>query len=238
MKISSRYSKYSNSTWGKRRSELIYRQIKCSSGYKSLKSKTLNVIDLGCGTCSISEKFIKDKFNITAVDQNEGMLLLADKRINLIANDALNFLKNTKDKFDIIICNNVIEYIEEKKVFLNLLKKVANKNTVLSFVVINLNYEIIKKIRNNKWSEGLSLFKNKIYTSRNFNCSFELKNIDEWKLLLNKSGWDVIGWSGVGLLDIDLYKNSYDNIDEEMELLNKSPYRDYAVLTHFLCKMI
>ncbi|MFA6428089.1 MAG: methyltransferase domain-containing protein [Candidatus Buchananbacteria bacterium] len=239
MKASIKYYQYSKSSWGKRRGALIFRQIKNLQSEKILKLDNLNIIELGCGVCTVSKKFITKNNKIIAVDKNLEMLVLVkNSRINLVNYDVLDFLKKNKKKFDLIICNNIIEYITDKERFMGLLNKAVKKNSILSLVVINLNYEVLKRFRNNEWRAGISLLRTRKYYSNNFKCSFNLKSIEEWKIFLNRFGWKIVNWHGVGLIDSDLYKDSHKGMDYELELLKKSPYRDQAVLTHFVCKIM
>ncbi|MBR2299839.1 MAG: tetratricopeptide repeat protein [Alphaproteobacteria bacterium] len=80
----------------------------------SLKIKGY-VLDLGCGTGLAAEKLKTSDSNWTGVDISQKMLDIAQEKQlydKLIQADILDFLGNNKLKFDIVLCLDVIEYIE------------------------------------------------------------------------------------------------------------------------------
>lgn len=78
------------------------------------------ILDLGCGTCDLTAALLSTKYNVTSVDISNEMLLIGKhilKQKGLPTNkvfraDIKSFSKSHRNTYDIIICLDVIEHIE------------------------------------------------------------------------------------------------------------------------------
>ncbi len=108
---------------------------------KILNSK--NILDLGCGGGILSESLAIQGANIKAIDESEKLIKEAKKRAklkNLKIDYQCGSIKNIYEKnlkFDIILCLEVIEHIEDFKEFLRITFKCLNKNGIVIFSTIN-----------------------------------------------------------------------------------------------------
>lgn len=116
--------------------------------YIKSKTKIKNkiILDLGCGGGILTEKLAKHGAQIIALDKSKELIELAKYRllfskikINYLNVDITNFLKNCKTKFDIIICMELLEHLENKSEIINLLKAVINKNGIIIISSLNKN---------------------------------------------------------------------------------------------------
>ena len=119
---------------------------------RSLKGK--KVLDIGCGGGLVSESLSLKAF-VTAIDENNKNLSQAKNhakinslKINYIKSSFDNFYKKNKNKFDLILCLEVLEHIDNfKKTLQQITTLVKPKGTlVLSTINRNLKSLILAKI--------------------------------------------------------------------------------------------
>ena len=120
---------------------------------RSLKGK--KVLDIGCGGGLVSESLSLKGAFVTAIDENNKNLNQAKNhakinslKINYIKSSFDNFYKKNKNKFDLILCLEVLEHIDNfKKTLQQITTLVKPKGTlVLSTINRNLKSLILAKI--------------------------------------------------------------------------------------------
>lgn len=120
---------------------------------RSLKGK--KVLDIGCGGGLVSESLSLKGAFVTAIDENNKNLSQAKNhakinslKINYIKSSFDNFYKKNKNKFDLILCLEVLEHIDNfKKTLQQITTLVKPKGTlVLSTINRNLKSLILAKI--------------------------------------------------------------------------------------------
>tara|TARA_B100000902_G_scaffold199643_1_gene190300 strand:+ start:67 stop:1785 length:1719 start_codon:yes stop_codon:yes gene_type:complete len=95
-----------------------------------------NILDLGCGTglCGIQ---IKNNFNkLVGIDISKQMLNKAKQRsiyTKLICTDIINFLKNTKQKYEIIMAADVLIYLGDLNQLFKFVRNVMFNNARFIF---------------------------------------------------------------------------------------------------------
>lgn len=235
-----KYIEYCNSIWGKRREELICRQL------EPYIRKDFKILDLGCGLGRISLKLSENCRQVIAVDISKEMLeelsikKVAFKKLNIkiIQNDFIDYIvKSPQNQFDLILCHNSLEYINEDKLKLfEILFKCVKNNGYLSVVIINRYGEVLRMARRGRWQEADLLNKKSIYYSNTFKKNIYLYDSEEAKNLMEKANWKVNKIYGVGIIDDSCYKKELiDSINEEIRLSSISPYKEQAILSHLIC---
>ena len=120
---------------------------------RSLKGK--KVLDIGCGGGLVSESLSLKGAFVTAIDENNKNLNQAKNhakinslKINYIKSSFDNFYKKNKNKFDLILCLEVLEHIDNfKKTLQQITTLLKPKGTlVLSTINRNLKSLILAKI--------------------------------------------------------------------------------------------
>ena len=120
---------------------------------RSLKGK--KVLDIGCGGGLVSESLSLKGAFVTAIDENNKNLNQAKNhakinslKINYIKSSFDNFYKKNKNKFDLILCLEVLEHIDNfKKTLQQITTLVKPKGSlVLSTINRNLKSLILAKI--------------------------------------------------------------------------------------------
>jgi 2-polyprenyl-6-hydroxyphenyl methylase/3-demethylubiquinone-9 3-methyltransferase len=124
--------------------------------FNYIKSKTnilnKNVLDLGCGGGILTEKLAQHGAKITALDKSKELIKIAKSRlisssteITYLNIDIITFLKKCKTKFDLIICMELLEHIENKQPIINLSKNILNDNGAI--IISSLNKNILTYIK-------------------------------------------------------------------------------------------
>lgn len=107
--------------------------------YKYQLNEKTTVLDLGCGTGTISFYLAQKGFNVLGVDISKRALQLANKsagelglknKVRFIRKD-ISKLNLGEKKFNLIICSEILEHLEKEKIILNKIYAYLRKNGVL-----------------------------------------------------------------------------------------------------------
>lgn len=113
--------------------------------------KNKNILDIGCGGGILTEKLARHGGNITAIDKSKELIKIAKSRLNssyditYINIDTTEFLKKNTEKFDIILCMELLEHIKNKNQVIDLIKHIMNKDCFL--IISSLNKNLITYIK-------------------------------------------------------------------------------------------
>ena len=105
-----------------------------------------NVLDIGCGGGLISELLAKTNAQVTGIDENIYNIKQAKEhaKINLLKIDYKNqsldlFFKKNKKKFDLILCLEVLEHVDNVEKTIEKISKLMNPDGTLILSTINRN---------------------------------------------------------------------------------------------------
>ena len=111
---------------------------------KSIKKK--HVLDIGCGGGLISESLAKINAQVTGIDENIYNIKQAKEhaKINSLKitykNQSLDsFFKKNKKKFDLILCLEVLEHVDNVEKTIEKISKLMNPDGTLILSTINRN---------------------------------------------------------------------------------------------------
>ena len=111
---------------------------------KSLRKK--NVLDIGCGGGLISEALADNKANVIGIYENNQNLKeakvhakISKLKVNYVHSSFNNFYKKNKIKFDLIICLEFIEHVENFEETLKKITELIKPNGMLILSTINRN---------------------------------------------------------------------------------------------------
>jgi SAM-dependent methyltransferase len=203
------------------------------------------ILDFGSGEGITANHFAK-KNDVTAIEPSEEMLSNAwkDYEYTQIVGD-VNALSGISDEtFDIIICHNVLEYIDDKEAVIKALARVLKKDGILSIAKHNRTGRVMQMAvllddfeKANALLDGENSMASKFGVIR----YYEDKDILEWESNLVIS--EVFGirtfW--------DLQQNQEKHGDEdwqrkmlqlEMRVAQIPEYRDIAFFHHLLLKKL
>jgi S-adenosylmethionine-dependent methyltransferase len=179
------YYDYISKPWG----ELFYRCIWNQLG--DLKNKL--ILDFGSGF-GVTANYLATCNNVVAVEMNEEMIRnrYTDNEYVQI-NGSLEWLRREpSNKYDYIICHNVIEYIDNRSELIQEFARVLKPNGLISIVKHNRMGKIMQKaVFEYNIKETEMLLKNEDVNSQNFGIIKEYDNriLEEYskgKLMIDK----------------------------------------------------
>lgn len=149
---------------------------------KYLKAiKQGNVLDVGCAYGLMLQNF-PDSFKKFGIDISEHAVAEAKKRLphaTLKVTDAEDKLPLAENSFDIVMCNDVIEHLENPRAALENIKRVLKPGGILYMNTPNLNW-LRKKLfaYADKKEHHISLFQHKTLSELLTKIGFNI--IDRW----------------------------------------------------------
>lgn len=149
--------------WGKMFYDMIFKQLNISNDNR------LSILDFGAGFCVTANHYAKHH-NVTAIEPSKDMysLRIKENDYNLIVRgvDALTYIPD--NIFDIVICHNVLEYVDDKELVLRELSRVLKPNGKLSIVKHNLYGRALSyAVLNDEPRSALDLLNNNFDNEKN-----------------------------------------------------------------------
>jgi len=113
--------------------------------------ENLNCLDVGCGGGILSEKLKRLGANVTGIDASKNSIEIAKKhakksRLEIdykcITTSKLLKIKDDKviNKFDLVIASEVIEHVNNRKIFLSDISNLCRPGGLVIFTTINNSY--------------------------------------------------------------------------------------------------
>jgi 2-polyprenyl-6-hydroxyphenyl methylase/3-demethylubiquinone-9 3-methyltransferase len=125
--------------------ERIINKYQQLGSFRNILSKK-KILDLGCGGGILSETLAQEKANIMSIDSSKELIKEAKNRAklkNLKIDYRCENIKSIKDKnikFDIILCLEVIEHVEDFKYFIKTAFNCLGRNGIIILSTINKSY--------------------------------------------------------------------------------------------------
>jgi len=168
------YLDYIKTPWGR----LFYRLV-----WHNLEFKGKRILDFGSGFGVTSDHLAK--FNdVTGVEPNGELLehRIYTNRYEQIVG-SVEKIKEMKDScFDVILCHNVLEYMENRAELIAEFHRLLKKGGVLSIVKHNKNGKIMHKaVFENNIDEAMSLLNGENAMSQNFGTinEYEMEDLQD-----------------------------------------------------------
>lgn len=156
------YKRNVEAPWGLLFYKIIWDQL------GNLKNK--KILDYGSGF-GVTADYLAAQNEVTAIEPNEDMLQLRNHEHSYI--QFIGTLERLKqepnEKYDVIICHNVLEYVEDRQALLAEFHRVLKKDGFISVVKHNKLGKIMQKaVLEYKVDEAMTLLDNEDVKSSNF----------------------------------------------------------------------
>lgn len=224
------YKQMLKQPWGKIQYEITFAQL------VHLKNK--KILDFGSGLGLVSQ-FLGENNEVVAIEPEKEMLFAyPNHNYKKILGSLEQVEKFESESFDIVLCHNVLEYIEEKnrENYLSELKRVLKQDGKLSIIKHNQVGKIMQAVVfSNDVDQALDLLKGNEFRSVSFN-SGTTYTIDK---LLEMSKMKLVKYQAIRTF-YSLQMNEVKTKDNwlkkmtEMELAvcDLYPYKDISFLQH------
>ena len=224
------YKQMLEQPWGKIQYEITFAQL------VHLKNK--KILDFGSGLGLVSQ-FLSENNEVVAIEPEKEMLFAyPNHTYEKILGSLEQVKKFEAESFDIVLCHNVLEYIEEnnRENYLSELKRVLKQDGKLSIIKHNQVGKIMQAVVfSNDVDQALELLKGNEFRSVSFN-SGTTYTIDK---LLEMSKMKLVKYQAIRTF-YSLQMNEVKTKDNwlkkmtEMELAvcDLYPYKDISFLQH------
>ena len=225
-----KYKQMLEQPWGKIQYEITFAQL------AHLKNK--KILDFGSGLGLVSQ-FLGENNEVVAIEPEKEMLFAyPNHTYKKILGSLEQVEKFESESFDIVLCHNVLEYIEEnnREKYLSEFKRVLKKDGKLSIIKHNQVGKIMQAVVfSNDVDQALDLLKGNEFRSISFN-SGTTYTIDK---LLEMSKMKLVKYQAIRTF-YSLQMNEVKTQDNwlkkmtEMELAvcDLLPYKDISFLQH------
>ena len=221
--------------WERLFKKIVWKQLGDMKGKK--------ILDFGSGE-GITANHFAEKNDVTAIEPSKEMLSNAwkDYEYTQIVGDvnALSAFKN--ETFDMIICHNVLEYIDDKAAVVKALARVLKKDGIISIVKHNRAGRVMQMaVLLDDFEKANEILDGKDSTASKFGTIryYEDNDITKWEPQITVS--DILGirtfW--------DLQQNQQKHGDEawqekmlqlELRVSQMQEYKNIAFFHHLLLK--
>ena len=220
--------------WGKIQYEITFAQLAHLEGKK--------ILDFGSGFGLVSE-FLSCKNQVISVEPNEEMLYANSSTSYEKLWGSIDKLARFTDKsFDLVLCHNVLEYIDpnDRKDYLLEFKRILKDDGLISIIKHNQVGKVLQSVVfANDINQAFSLLNGENFESLSF-TSGSTYTIEE---LLALSGLKLENYLGIRTfysLQPNEFKSKENWLEEmtkiELAVCDLKPYKDISFLQHLWLK--
>ena len=180
------YLDYIKTPWGR----LFYRLV-----WYNLQFKDKKILDFGSGF-GVTANHLAEFNYVTAVEPNKEMLehRICDNSYEQIIGSNEKLKEMEDGSFDVILCHNVLEYVEERGELMAEFHRLLKKDGVLSIVKHNKAGKVMHKaVFENNIDEAMSLLSGENAVSQNFGTINEYETEELWEYIAGKFTLDKVG---------------------------------------------
>ena len=221
-----RYASYLKTPAGKLRSELAWKNLR---RFLPQDASTRRALDVGGGTGSASTQLARMGFEVVLLDSSEQMLSIARQQAKASsATSRISFCHANAarlpdlfeaNSFDVIVCHNLLEYLEDPFTVVRYIAHVMRKDAVLSVLVRNRAGEVLRAaIQSADWKLATANLSAETVADSLFREPVRLFAPMDIRSMLAKAGLGVVAEHGVRVFS-DYLRLTGDLTSEAFEQL-------------------
>jgi len=229
------------STRGSLRLELVLERLR-----SSLPPPPAQILDAGGGTGAFAVPLAAGGYDVTLLDGSAEWLDVARRNAEA-ARVSLRLVKGSVEAppaglplYEAVLCHAVLMYVGDPETALRALRSMTRDGGILSLLEKNRDALALRPGFGGDYREAERLLTARDSVGR-LGVRNRAHNVEEWRAMLGRSGWQVEDWRGVRLFS-DAAPDDLDAadfqalLDLERAAGSLEPYRSVSRLIHFLAK--
>ena len=224
------YKQMLEQPWGKIQYEITFAQLEHIKGKK--------ILDFGSGFGLVSQ-FLAQNNEVVAIEPQEEMLFAySNHRYEKILGSLEQVKKFESETFDIVLCHNVLEYIDKdcRVNYLSELKRVLKQAGKLSIIKHNQVGKIMQAVVfSNDVDQALELLKGNEFRSVSFNSgtTYTIDELLEMSKMKLENYQAIRTFYSLQMNEVKTKDNWLEKITEmELAVCDLYPYKDISFLQH------
>ena len=224
------YKQMLEQPWGKIQYEITFAQL------AHLESK--KILDFGSGFGLVSQ-FLAQNNEVVAIEPQEEMLFAySNHRYEKILGSLEQVKKFESETFDIVLCHNVLEYIDKdcRVNYLSELKRVLKRNGKLSIIKHNQVGKIMQAVVfSNDVDQALDLLNGNEFRSVSFSqgTTYTIDELLEMSKMKLENYQAIRTFYSLQMNEVKTKDNWLEKMTEmELAVCNLYPYKDISFLQH------
>ena len=224
------YKQMLEQPWGKIQYEITFAQLEHIKGKK--------ILDFGSGFGLVSQ-FLAQNNEVFAIEPQEEMLFAySNHRYEKILGSLEQVKKFESETFDIVLCHNVLEYIDKdcRVNYLSELKRVLKRNGKLSIIKHNQVGKIMQSVVFlNDVDQALDLLNGNEFRSVSFSqgTTYTIDELLEMSKMKLENYQAIRTFYSLQMNEVKTKDNWLEKMTEmELAVCNLYPYKDISFLQH------
>ena len=224
------YKQMLEQPWGKIQYIITFAQLEHIKGKK--------ILDFGSGFGLVSQ-FLAENNEVVAIEPQELMLFAySNHRYEKILGSLEQVKKFESETFDIVLCHNVLEYIDKdcRVNYLSELKRVLKRNGKLSIIKHNQVGKIMQAVVfSNDADQALDLLKGNEFKSVSFNSgtTYTIDELLEMSKMKLENYQAIRTFYSLQINEVKTKDNWLEKMTEmELAVCDLYPYKDISFLQH------
>ena len=224
------YKQMLEQPWGKIQYEITFAQL------VHLKNK--KILDFGSGLGLVSQ-FLSENNEVVAIEPEKEMLFAyPNHTYEKILGSLEQVKKFEAESFDIVLCHNVLEYIEvnNRENYLSELKRVLKQDGKLSIIKHNQVGKIMQAVVfSNDVDQALELLKGNEFRSVSFNSgtTYTIDELLEMSKMKLENYQAIRTFYSLQMNEVKTKDNWLEKMTEmELAVCDLYPYKDISFLQH------
>ena len=224
------YKQMLEQPWGKIQYEITFAQLEHIKGKK--------ILDFGSGFGLVSQ-FLAQNNEVVAIEPQEEMLFAySNHRYEKILGSLEQVKKFESETFDIVLCHNVLEYIDKdcRVNYLSELKRVLKRNGKLSIIKHNQVGKIMQAVVfSNDVDQALDLLNGNEFRSVSFSqgTTYTIDELLEMSKMKLENYQAIRTFYSLQMNEVKTKDNWLEKMTEmELAVCDLYPYKDISFLQH------